>query len=291
MAIIMINQTRLVLDAASTMKAPRKARLKGLLPLLGDRATSRGFLAFAARGGRTGHDVFGSVHRHPGFLRQGRQVGRGSDGGRRDRHGPLARWRGRVEGHRHRPQRVSRLDGQRRRGDPPVPPPLDTAAAVNGGQLHACLHQRHALRHAHASPVAAYRKTKVSGTDRAWPNCNCTLEHTIFLKLPRKLQQGGKYTLSIAPAVNSDKASQAFTFDIYSSVSEAIHVNLIGYNPDHTAMKSADLYMWLGDGGGRDYSGYVGKKVWLYNVATAPSRRSARWRSGRRAAATSAAGT
>ena len=26
-------------------------------------------------------------------------------------------------------------------------------------------------------------------------------------------------------------------------------------------MKSADLYMWLGDGGGRDYSSYVGKKV------------------------------
>ena len=28
-------------------------------------------------------------------------------------------------------------------------------------------------------------------------------------------------------------------------------------------MKSADLYMWLGDGGGRDYSSYVGKKVIL----------------------------
>ena len=45
-------------------------------------------------------------------------------------------------------------------------------------------------------------------------------------------------------------------------------MNIIGYNPDLTAMKSADLYMWLGDGGARDYSGYVGKKVMLYNVAT-----------------------
>ncbi len=48
--------------------------------------------------------------------------------------------------------------------------------------------------------------------------------------------------------------SRDFAFDIFSSVSEAIHVNIIGYNPDHTLMKSADLYMWLGDGGGRDYS-------------------------------------
>ena len=45
-------------------------------------------------------------------------------------------------------------------------------------------------------------------------------------------------------------------------------MNIIGYNPDHTAMKSADLYMWLGDGGGRDYSSYVGKKVILVNVDT-----------------------
>ena len=31
-------------------------------------------------------------------------------------------------------------------------------------------------------------------------------------------------------------------------------------------MKSADLYMWLGDGGGRDYSSYAGRKVWLCKV-------------------------
>ena len=114
--------------------------------------------------------------------------------------------------------------------------------------------------------VAAYRKSKVNGTDNNWPEANYTVEHTIYLKLPHKLQQGKHYTLGIAPGVNTDTTSREFTFDIFSSVSEAIHVNLIGYNPDHTAVKSADLYMWLGDGGARDYSSYAGRKVILYNV-------------------------
>lgn len=107
-----------------------------------------------------------------------------------------------------------------------------------------------------------------SGTHRGWPDCNCALEHTVYLRLPKKLRQGAKYTLKIKPAVKSSANSKAFTFDVFSSVSEAVHVNIIGYNPDVTAMKSADLYMWLGDGGPRDYSGYAGKKVMLYDTAS-----------------------
>ena len=139
-------------------------------------------------------------------------------------------------------------------------PPLDTAAVVNPDSYE--LTSKNDPKYAAAThPTAAYRKTKVNGTDRAWPDANYTLEHTVYLKLPQKLQQDGHYTLTIAPAVKSDTASRDFTFDIYSGVSEAVHVNLIGYNPAHTAMKSADLYMWLGDGGGRDYSTYAGRKV------------------------------
>ena len=33
-------------------------------------------------------------------------------------------------------------------------------------------------------------------------------------------------------------------------------------------LHAADLYQWLGDGGQRDYSSWVGRKVWLYNVNT-----------------------
>lgn len=80
----------------------------------------------------------------------------------------------------------------------PFPPPLDTAAAVNVDNYTISSTSDKNYTTA-TKPLAAHRKTKVSGTDRAWPNCNCTFEHTIFLKLPNKLEQGGKYTLSIAP--------------------------------------------------------------------------------------------
>ena len=146
-------------------------------------------------------------------------------------------------------------------------PPLDPAAAVklDNYTLTSTADKNYA---AGLAPTAAFRKSKVSGTDRAWPDCNCSLEHTIYLALPKKLQQGTKYTLKIAAGVNSDTATKEFTFDLFSSVTEAIHVNLIGYNPEITAIKAADLYIWMGDGGARDYSAYVGKKVFLYNVAT-----------------------
>lgn len=117
-------------------------------------------------------------------------------------------------------------------------------------------------------PSRVYRKTKVNGTTNRWPEPEYTVEHTIYLHLPHKLQQGKHYVLRVDPGTQTDRVTRDFVFDVFSSVSEAVHTNLIGYNPDHTVAKSADLYMWLGDGGTRDYSRYVGKKVILYEVMT-----------------------
>ena len=39
------------------------------------------------------------------------------------------------------------------------------------------------------------------------------------------------------------------------------------------AVQTADLYLWLGDGGARDYSAFEGARVWLLNVRTGQSRR------------------
>lgn len=144
-------------------------------------------------------------------------------------------------------------------------PALDTTTALEPGS-YTISSQDDGNYAAPTRPTDVYRKSKVNGTDHAWPEANYALEHTIFLRLPQRLQQGKNYTLTIAPQTNSDTASADFGFDIFSSVSEAIHVNIIGYNPDHKAVKSADLYVWLGDGGARDYSGYVGRKVILYDV-------------------------
>ena len=114
------------------------------------------------------------------------------------------------------------------------------------------------------SAVAAWRKSKPMNTDNTLTS---ELDHWIFLQLPKSMKQGSTYTVSIPEAIGSDKTEAEATFDIWSSVSEAVHVNIIGYSPEEET-KAADLYMWLGDGGQRDYTSFEGKKVWLYNVET-----------------------
>jgi hypothetical protein len=121
-------------------------------------------------------------------------------------------------------------------------------------------------------PTQCYRKTKMNGhAEQQWDNSDFhyeyTYDHWIYLKLPSPLQQGKSYTLTAAAATNISPVTSSIIFDIYKSVSEAVHINLAGYSPDPT-IKAADLYIWLGDGGARDYTSFVNKKVYLYNVAS-----------------------
>lgn len=110
--------------------------------------------------------------------------------------------------------------------------------------------------------LAVHRKSKLNNTDHNW---NYRLDHWMFLKLPFPLRNGLKYSLEISPKTGTDKTSQEFHFDIFSSMSEAVHVNMIGYTPS-SPVKSADLYLWMGDGGQRDYSSFEGNTVWLIEV-------------------------
>ncbi len=124
-------------------------------------------------------------------------------------------------------------------------------------------------------PTASYRKSKLNGMaigEWRWNDYRFehTMEHHIFLKLPRPMVQGKTYTLIIDPATNTDVEKYSFTFDIFNNRSEAIHVNLSGYHPK-SAVKAADLYMWMGDGGARDYASFEGNKVYLYNIETKES--------------------
>ena len=116
--------------------------------------------------------------------------------------------------------------------------------------------------------VEAWRKSKPMHTDHTLTS---ELDHWVFLRLPRPMRQGCTYTVDIPVGVGADVASADVRFDIWTTPSEAVHVNILGYSPSET-MKAADLYLWLGDGGQRDYSSFEGKKVWLYNVVTKKSR-------------------
>lgn len=112
--------------------------------------------------------------------------------------------------------------------------------------------------------VAAWRKSKPMNTDNTLTS---ELDHWIFLQLPKSMKQGCTYSVTIPDDIGSDAVSAVVTFDIWSSVSEAVHVNIIGYAPQEE-VKAADLYLWLGEGGQRDYTSFEGKTVWLYNTAT-----------------------
>lgn len=121
------------------------------------------------------------------------------------------------------------------------------------------------------APSAVYRKSKLNGmSETTWGssdwNYEYTMEHTLFLELPSSLQQGKTYRLAIASATNSDSAGRTFRFDVFANPSEAVHVNLVGYSP-LSPVKGADLYLWLGNGGARDYKAFEGTKVWLRDVA------------------------
>ncbi len=123
-------------------------------------------------------------------------------------------------------------------------------------------------------PTHCHRKSKLNGMAQMnWNtstndyNYEYTMEHTIYLRLPHSMVQGRSYTLEINANTNSDVLSRTFTFDIFHSRSEAVHVNLVGYPADN-GIKAADLYIWLGDGGARNYSGFVGNPVYIYNVNT-----------------------
>lgn len=131
------------------------------------------------------------------------------------------------------------------------------------------------------NPLRAYRKSKVNEADASFPVPRCGLSHTLYLELPAPLIEGTQYTLKIAGVVSGQEETRSFVFDSTRSVSEALHVNLLGYNPRHTVMKSADLYFWRGDGGARDYGKFEGRPVFLIEEDTSrliPSGKVVFWR-------------
>ena len=117
--------------------------------------------------------------------------------------------------------------------------------------------------------LAAYRKSKPMNTDHTLTS---ELDHWIFLQLPRSMKQGCSYTVEFPAGLTSDIMSSGVKFDIWESQSEAVHVNILGYTLKEQ-LKAADLYLWLGDGGQRDYKPFEGNRVYLYNVATGKKER------------------
>ena len=145
-------------------------------------------------------------------------------------------------------------------------PRLDVAAAADASGWR--VSSADDRRFKPAAPGAAWRKSKPMNTDHTLTS---ELDHWIFLRLAQPMQQGCTYTVTIPEALGADVREVSVKFDCWSAQSEAVHVNILGYAPQE-AVKAADLYLWLGDGGARDYTAYEGRKVYLLNVETGKSR-------------------
>jgi endoglucanase len=127
-------------------------------------------------------------------------------------------------------------------------------------------------------PVAVFRKTRVNGMSyTGWDpdisdhGFDYTKEHFIYIQLPSSMQQGNTYTLKIDQNLGSDVTEISITYDIFNNVSEAVHVNLVGYL-SNSRIKPADLYHFMGDGGNRDYSKFEGNEVYIYDVNSEEAR-------------------
>ena len=115
-----------------------------------------------------------------------------------------------------------------------------------------------------AQPVNVWRKSKPMNIDHTLAS---EVDHWLFLELAQPMKQGCSYTVSIPDGIGADKKTASVRFDVWNTQSEAVHVNIVGYSPAE-ALHAADLYLWLGDGGQRDYQAWEGRKVYIYNVKT-----------------------
>ena len=117
--------------------------------------------------------------------------------------------------------------------------------------------------------AAAWRKSKPMHFDHT---LTAELDHWIYLRLPKPMKDGCNYWVHIPEATGSDRNLAMLTYSYWIRFSEAVHVNLLGYST-REERKAADLYLWLGDGGARDFKAYEGKTVWLYNLDTGLARK------------------
>jgi endoglucanase len=93
-------------------------------------------------------------------------------------------------------------------------------------------------------PVHIGRKSK--GLEYQGGNMNppFIMQHWIYIELPHALQQGKTYTLQLQN-LGGNRNSYSFTYDVYKTRSETVHVNMVGFPVQ--GPKIAYLSHWMGD--------------------------------------------
>ena len=165
--------------------------------------------------------------------------------------------------------------GESRQNEWVVSEPLDVVKAVKLENY--AIKSSDGLYSTPQKPVKVTRKSK--GTEFTWlcqnwsQSVGCinsksdhAKEHWIYLHLPEPLETGKKYVISTGDIAGNGKEWE-FEFTLEKNRSEAIHVNIIGYDP-RAPKKYGYVYHWGGETGGIDFSKYNGNKFYLINNKT-----------------------
>ena len=113
------------------------------------------------------------------------------------------------------------------------------------------------------NPVKVYRKSKV--WEAAHDERKPVMHHWIYLELPSPMQRGKSYRVEMDEQLNSGEKLKIFNYNEFTTESPAIKISNIGYEAGAN-QKTADVYLWMGDGGERDFSRFTGKPWHLYDV-------------------------
>jgi len=114
-------------------------------------------------------------------------------------------------------------------------------------------------------PVKIHRKSKV--WEAAHDERKAVMHHSIYLELPSPMQSGISYRIEMDEQLNSGENPKIFNYDEFTSKSPALKISNIGYQAN-AVHKSADVYLWMGDGGERDFNRLTGAPWHLYDVGS-----------------------
>lgn len=114
-------------------------------------------------------------------------------------------------------------------------------------------------------PVNIYRKSKAweASHDERKP----VMHHWVYLVLPTPMQNGNSYRIEIDENLNSGELVKYFNYDESVTESPSIKISNTGYQ-SNAPHKAADVYLWMGDGGERDFSRLTGTAWHLYDINT-----------------------
>lgn len=136
--------------------------------------------------------------------------------------------------------------------DRTVANPLDVKKAARSGS-YTIISKDDAEYQKGLHPVSVGRKSKGMDYSRKckWNGKQCdndiVFEHWIYLELPAPMKRGKTYTVKLT-GLAENKNDAAITFDEFSTRSEAVHVNQLGYIPA-AGQKFAYVSQWMGDAG------------------------------------------